>query len=180
MNPLGIIQKYYRINSRPYQFLVKHSRAVVQKAVQIAKKVPHLNPDLKFIEEAAMLHDIGIFLTNTPEIGCFGKNPYICHGYLGRRILEKEGLPKHALVCERHIGAGISVNDIEKQKLPIPKRDMIPISTEEQIICFADKFFSKNEGFLEKEKGLDEIRAGLSKLGNNKLRIFDRWVKKFG
>ncbi len=179
MNPIKIIQKYYKTDSKSYQSLVEHSKAVTKKAIEIAKRVPHLNPDLKFIEEASMLHDIGIFLTNAPEIGCFGKNPYICHGYLGREILEKEDFPRHALVCERHVGVGISIKDIEKQKLPIPKREMNPISIEEQIICFADKFFSKNEDFLSKEKNLDKIRVGLLKFGNNKVKIFDEWIKKF-
>lgn len=179
MKLLKIIQKYYQIDSKSYQFLVEHSKAVTKKAIEIAKKVPHLNPDLKFIEEASMLHDIGIFLTNVPEIECFGKKPYICHGYLGRKILEKEGFPKHALVCERHIGVGISISDIEEQKLPIPKRDMLPISIEEQIICFADKFFSKNEEFLYKEKSINKIKNGLLKFGNDKTKIFDEWIKKF-
>jgi len=179
MDPLKIIQKYYPRDSKSYQFLVEHSKAVTKKAIEIAKKVPHLKPDLKFIEEASMLHDIGIFLTNAPEIECFGKKSYVCHGYLGREILEKEGFPKHALVCERHVGAGISIKDIEKQKLPIPKRDMIPISIEEQIICFADKFFSKNKESLSKEKNLDKIRTDLLKFGNDKIKIFDEWIKKF-
>ncbi len=179
MVPLKIIQNYYKIDSKSYQLLVEHSKAVAQKAVEIAKNVPQLNPDLKFIEEASMLHDIGIFLTNAPKIECFGKKTYVCHGYLGGEILKKEGYPKHALVCERHVGVGISIKDIEEQKLPIPKREMIPISIEEQIVCFADKFFSKNEEFLSKEKSLDKIRKGLLKYGENKTRIFDEWIIKF-
>jgi len=55
---------------------------------------------LGFIEEAALLHDIGIFNTNLPKIGCYGRHPYISHGYLGRELLENEGLAAHALVCE--------------------------------------------------------------------------------
>lgn len=179
MNPLKIIQKYYQTDYKSYQFLVKHSEAVAGKAVEIGKNVSHLNPDLEFIKEAAMLHDIGIFLINDPEIGCFGEKPYVCHGYLGREILEKEGFPKHALVCERHVGVGISVEDIEKQKLPIPKRDMTPISIEEEIVCFADKFFSKKEGFLSKEKSPEMIRSGLLKFGGDKVKIFDNWFEKF-
>lgn len=179
MDPLVLLKKYYQADSKAYNILVEHSRAVTKKALEIAKKVPHLNPDLVFIEEAAMLHDIGIFLTDDPEIECFGDKPYICHGYLGREILEKEGFPKHALVCERHVGVGISMQEIEAQNLPLPKREMTPISIEEQIICFADKFFSKNEEFLTKEKSLEKIRSGLSKFGKHKVEIFDDWIKKF-
>ena len=82
MDPLKIIQKYYQSDSKLYQTLVEHSRAVTKKALEIAKKNAHLNPDLQFIAEAAMLHDIGIFLTNEPSIHCTGKSPYICHGIL--------------------------------------------------------------------------------------------------
>lgn len=145
MNTLKIIEKYYKKNSLSYNILLSHSRMVAKKALEIAK-----DADLKFIEEASMLHDIGIFLTDAPDIGCFGKKPYICHGYLGREILEKEGFLRHALVCERHMGAGITLKEIEEKNLPLPKRDMLPLSTEEKIICLADKFFSKKTGSFEK------------------------------
>jgi len=180
MDPLRIIKKYYPTESKAYHILIHHSKAVTEKALKIAQNVMHLKPDLKFIEEAAMLHDIGMFLTNQQEIGCYGDKPYICHGYLGREILEKEGFTKHALVCERHIGIGISLKDIEEKNLPLPKRDMVPVSVEEQIICYADKFFSKDAGFLLKEKPLEGIREYISKLGEEKLRKFDEWTKLFG
>jgi uncharacterized protein len=180
MNPVKIIEKYYNLESISYHFLIQHSRMVTQKALRIADRVKHLRPDLHFIEKASMLHDIGIFLTDEPKIGCHGDKPYICHGYLGREILEKEGFPEHALVCERHVGVGLTVNDIEEKNLPVPKRDMMPLSTEEQIICFADKFFSKGPDFLLKEKTLKRVRADIAKYGEEKLRIFDDWLTKFG
>jgi len=179
MKPLEIIQKYYDKNTELYYLLVEHSRAVAGKALEAAENVRHLNPDLKFIEEASMLHDIGIFLTYAPEIKCYGDKPYVCHGYLGREILEREGFPRHALVCERHVGAGITIQDIEKQRLPLPKRSMSPVSIEEQIICFADKFFSKyNKRGKEKSKG--EIKTELSRFGDEKVRKFEEWLKLFG
>lgn len=180
MDALKIIKKYYKEDSELYNLLILHSQAVVKKALEIAKNVPELKPDLDFIEEAAMLHDIGIFLTNAPELDCFGEKPYICHGYLGGEILEEEGFLRHALVCERHTGMGISINDIRKEKLPLPLRDMIPISVEEKIICLADKFFSKNKTGLVKEKSLSEIRSSHQKFGEEKLEAFNKLLKEFG
>lgn len=180
MNPIKIIRKYYTVDTKLYNLLVTHSMAVKNKSLEIAKRCPDLNPDLKFIEEAAMLHDIGIFLTNEPEIDCFGDKPYICHGYLGGEILEKEGFPRHALVCERHTGMGISIQDIEKNKLPLPKRNMSAISVEEKIICLADKFFSKNEEFLTKEKTINQIIEGHQKFGEEKIITFNKWLREFG
>jgi uncharacterized protein len=104
---------------------------------------------------------------------------YICHGFLGRELLEKEGLPKHALVCERHVGVGISIKDIKNQKLPFPKRNMVPVSIEEEIICFADKLFSKKEGRLSKEKNINKIKKELLIFGKDKEERFNTWLKKF-
>jgi uncharacterized protein len=153
---------------------------VTKKALEIAESVPELNPDLRFIEEAAMLHDIGIIRTHVPELGCFGKEPYAKHGIIGREMLEKEGLPKHALICERHTGVGITKEDIEKQGLPLPARDMIPLTLEEEIIALADNFYSKSGEDLTKEKQLSTIRRGLSEYGQEKVVKFDAGCKKFG
>lgn len=178
MYPIEIIRKYYNPESEAYSFLVQHSRMVAKKAVEVAERVRHLNPDIKFIEEAAMLHDIGIFLTHAPQIGCHGDKPYICHGYLGRELLEKEGFPRHAIACETHVGVGLSTKDIEKNNFPLPRRDMMPTTIEEKIVCFADKFFSKNNELL-KEKPISKVREFIARFGDDKLKQFDEWLKLF-
>jgi uncharacterized protein len=179
MNPPEIIAEFYEPDSKLYQMLVRHGEQVANKAIDIAKRVPHLKPDLDFIKEAAMLHDIGIFETNTPKLGCFGIHPYVCHGYLGRKILEKKGLLQHALVCERHVGIGIPVEEIKRHNLPLPQRDMIPISIEEQIICFADKFFSKNGEREGCEKTVGDILNSLQRYGPEKVVRFQKWMQLF-
>lgn len=120
INPLDIIRKYYTLDSLAGQSLLIHSQLVRDKAQALAIRHPEMDLDIPFIQEAAMLHDIGIFLTNAPDIGCFGEHPYICHGYLGADLLRAEGLPRHALVCERHTGAGISLEMIKENHLPLP------------------------------------------------------------
>jgi uncharacterized protein len=180
MDPIKIIEKFYLYGSTAYHFLIQHSRMVTEKALRVAERVRYLDPDLHFIQEAAMLHDIGILFTNEPGIGCYGNNAYICHGYLGRELLENEGLPDHALVCERHVGVGITRQEIEEKKLPVPLRDMIPVTIEEQIVCYADKFFSKDTEFLLKEKPLEKVRLGIALYGEDKLKRFDEWVRLFG
>ncbi len=180
INPKNIIDKYYSKGSKAHKILLTHSECVKTLALKIAANNRHLNPDTEIIEEAAMLHDIGIFLTSAPKIGCFGKFPYICHGYLGREILEKEGLPKIALFCERHTGTGITVDEIIKQNLPLPHREMVPITVEEKIICYADKFFSKSGKHLTIPKPLKKIHKNLSKYGEDKIKKFDEFITMFG
>lgn len=174
----SIINKYYGTSSRLRTILTVHSRLVAEKALRCAA-ARGLDVDREFVEEAAMLHDIGIFRCNAPDICCTGTLPYICHGVEGRKILEAEGLPRHALVCERHTGAGLTVADIESQHLPLPRRDMTPQSLEEKLICYADKFFSKS-GDITAEKPLDKVRRSMERHGADTLERFDRLHQLFG
>ena len=177
MNALAIINKYYSEENELKHILLTHSRSVADKALQIAVKHPELHLDTGFLEEAALLHDIGIFMTDASGIQCFGTHPYICHGYLGSELLMKEGYPRHALVCERHTGAGMSLQSIIEQDLPIPHRDMVPVSMEEQVICFADKFFSKTH--LDREKSVEKARRCLTSYGEDGAIRFKHWCECF-
>ena len=177
MDALSIINKCYSEKHDCKDILITHSKSVADKAIQIANNHPELNLDKDFLYEAAMLHDIGIIFTNASGIYCFGESPYICHGILGAEILRKEGYPKHALVCERHTGAGITMQNIIDNNLPIPHRDMLPLSLEEQVICFADKFFSKTK--LQNEKTVEKARKSLLKFGDDGIERFDRWCREF-
>ena len=177
MEPVKIIEKYYGTHSTACQILIEHSRKVADKALSIAQAHSEMNLDCSFIEEAAMLHDIGIIFCHAPRIGCYGAFDYICHGYLGAELLQKEGLARHALVCERHTGTGITLKMIEKENLPLPHRDFLPISLEEQLICFADKFFSKQK--QDEEKDIDKIQKSLQKHGEETILRFNHLCKLF-
>ena len=179
MDPLRLIGSYYRPGSRVHDLLVSHSRSVARKALAVADRVPHLRPDRRFLWEAAMLHDIGIFMTDTPDLGCHGKHPYVCHGYLGRKILEQRKMDRHALVCERHVGAGLSAEAVRRQRLPLPQREMRPQTIEERIICYADKFFSKNGMHPAREKSVGDIVAELSRYGCRPVERFLSWTELF-
>ncbi len=173
LEPLVLIEKHYEKGSTLYHTLVDHSEHVKNKALEIAFHHPEFQLDKQFIAEAAMLHDIGIYLCNAPRIHCHGKFSYIEHGYLGANILRQEGLYKHALVCERHTGVGISLEMIIQQQLPLPHRDLLPVTFEEQVICYADKFFSKTN--TDETHSLQHIRSSLKKFGESQVIQFNNW-----
>ena len=174
-----IIEKYYRSNEIARQILVSHSVKVRDYALEILDRHPEYRfADRNFVSEAVMLHDIGVFLCDAPEIFCFGAHQYIEHGYLGAELLRAEKLFRHALVCERHTGAGISLESIVKNNYPLPCREMLPVSIEEKLICYADKFFSKSqpETMLTPEK----IRKKLLRFGEEEVAKFDAMHEMFG
>jgi uncharacterized protein len=175
-----LILKYFDKDELAYQYYYTHCLKVTELALNLADANPELNLDKEYLLAAGMLHDMGIIKTNAPEIGCNGKHPYICHTYLGRKILEKNGFEHIAPVCERHLGVGLSKKDIKKSGFPLPHRDMIPITNEEKLICYADKFYSKNDKHLLIPKPMDKIRIKIKKYGKDKREKFEKLITLFG
>lgn len=174
-----IIHKYITPTSLAYRFYIPHVAMVTHKALQIARRLNLSEAQRRFIEEAAMLHDIGIIKVQATEIGCTGDLPYICHLTTGREILEQEGLPRHALVAERHAGVGINRQEIIERGLPLPPRDMLPESLEEKIISWADLFYNKISGEVWVEQPVATVRQRLAEFGQDKLDTFDAWRALF-
>ena len=172
-----LIHRYCEDNEALEQLLLRHSEDVARRALRIAQVHPELGADEQFLWEAAMLHDIGCVRTNAPSIHCFGTEPYIRHGILGAEILRSEGLPRHARVAERHTGTGLTANEIEHQNLPLPRQDFTPESIEEQIVCYADKFYSKSHPDIEKTP--EQALRSLEKFGSEGLDVFKAWIERF-
>lgn len=177
MNPEELIHRYYKDNPELEKILMRHSSDVARRALRIADEHPEFEVDKNFLYEAAMLHDIGIIFVDAPTIYCYGTEPYIKHGLLGAELLRKEGLPAHARVAERHTGTGLTREEIERQSLPLPPADYVPESLEEQLICYADKFYSKTR--LDEEKSYERALASLRKFGEAGLKVFEGWKLRF-
>lgn len=180
-----IINHYYK-EPKLKEILTVHSRKVAEKALDICRKHPELglNPDV--VENAAMLHDIGIVRCDAAGIECFGKEPYLCHGRIGAGMLREDaelfGLSKDevepfARVCERHTGAGLTKENIISQGLPLPAQDFLPETTMEKVICYADKFFSKTHP--DREKQLEKVLKSLKRFGDDNVVRFMEWHKLF-
>jgi uncharacterized protein len=176
----AIINKYFPPGTLAHSIYVPHCQAVTELALKIARAHPELEADEETVMYGGMLHDIGICFTDAPEIGCYGDLPYLAHGYIGRGLLEKEGLPVIAPVCERHIGVGITIKDIQTRDLALPLRDMTPQTIEEKIVCYADKFYSKSADKLNRPKPLHKVKKSISKYGEEKWTIFEEMMQLFG
>jgi uncharacterized protein len=163
MDYQAIIDKYYPADDELRRVLLKHSRQVADRCLQIVRKHPELPVDVQFVEEAAMLHDIGIYQCNAPSIHCHGTEPYIKHGPIGGELLRLEGFPCHARVAERHTGTGLPGYE--------------PETLEEQIICYADKFYSKSSP--DHVRTVLETAQSLEKFGAEGVRIFLGWAERF-
>jgi uncharacterized protein len=69
-----------------------------------------------------------------------------------------------------------------EQGLPMPLPDddsepYMPETIEEQIVCYADKFFSKTK--LDREKTMEEVVRSLAKFGTGGVARFQQWAQTF-
>lgn len=171
MDYLQIIDKYYPADDELRRVLLHHSRQVADRTLAIADCHPEWNLDHEFLEAAAMLHDIGICRCDAPGIHCHGTEPYIRHGQIGAEMIRSctslvpdEWRERLARVCERHTGTGLSGYE--------------PETLEEQLICYADKFYSKSSP--DREKTVEQAVQSLRKFGEAGVVKFMEWVRKFG
>lgn len=160
------ILKKYSNSQESFEIVLRHSLEVLTKSIEIVNKkklYDQVNFDL--IISGAILHDIGAlgFMENKD------KKDYITHGIIGAEILEKERLVEEALIAKRHTGSGLSREDIIANEWPLPQEDFLPVSLEEKIICYADKFSSKTPG---KKDTLESIEKEFESYGEGSLKRF--------
>jgi uncharacterized protein len=80
-------------------------------------------------------------------------------------------------VAERHTGTGLTLQQIERQQLPLPHEDFSPETLEEQIVCYADKFYSKSR--MERVLTVAEAAQSLEKFGHEGVLKFLEWSRMF-
>lgn len=206
MDYLALLHRYYPEDNALRRMLLHHSRQVCARALQIVERHPELGANRHLVEAGAMLHDIGIFLTDAPGIHCHGTAHYMLHGSLGAQLLrnEAEQLKEKQLqaeqlkeeklqavqlqeelhfyealarICERHTGTGLTRQTIIERGLPDPQQDLLPETIEEQIICYADKFYSKSH--LERERTIPQTLQSLEKFGDEGVEKFRHWTELF-
>ena len=163
MDYLSIIEKYYTEDDALRRLLLKHSRQVADRCLLIASSHEELRLDAPFLEEAAMLHDIGIRWCQAPSILCNGTEPYLRHGPIGGELLRREGYERHARVAERHTGTGLP--------------GLEPETLEEQVVCYADKFYSKSHP--DRILSADQAAESLARFGEAGVEKFRHWASMF-
>lgn len=151
--------------SRTLEICWTHSLIVRTIADQIAEKLEKeygITIDKKLMEIGALIHDVGYY-------DCFDDNgkkikDYVLHGRMGYEILLKMGVSKkRARFALTHVGVGFEHD--------------IPISLEEEIVCYADNFHSKGHpGF----NTFEETKEEFIKINPDYGIILERFKDKFG
>ena len=185
LDALTLFYHFYPEDTPLRRLLLKHSLQVRDKALEILS-LPQ-NATLKcrrdIVESGALLHDVGVGRCHAPSILCEGNEPYLRHGLIGAQMLREYGtshsldLECFARICERHTGAGLTMQEIVAQGLPLPRQDFLPETIEEKLVCLADKFFSKS-GDMQ-EKPLERVWHCLDRFGEDSANRLQDLIRFF-
>lgn len=171
-------------DARCAEILQIHSNHVWKLAERLALQSPYADAiDYRFLQEACMLHDCGIVYVHAPSIYCFGTEPYIKHGVLGANYLrrvDKKRYARAARVCERHIGTGLTAEEILKSGLPLEPKTLLPETLEEKLVCYADNFYSKDPSRLTVQKSFEHVADAVARFGQGPLERLMQLKDLFG
>lgn len=178
------LHKKYCISLFPERFVEliwTHSKIVFDIANTIANNLEnnnniYVNKDL--LKQGCLLHDIGVYKCRFEDFNIGNKLlPYLHHGFTGAEIIKKEGfstsIQRFALT---HTGTGLTKEDILRENLPFEVKDYIPISIEEEILCFADKFHTKSPAFSNYETEVNKLK----KFDSTREVKMDNFKRKYG
>lgn len=157
-----------------------HSNIVLEISNRIVqnlkKKNIFVNEDL--LKDGVLVHDIGVYSCFDEDLNPSSEaSPYIEHGICGYNLLRKEGVSESIArfaIC--HTGVGLMPENFKNSKLELSNIDMFPISLEEEILCYSDKFHTKYPSFTT----FEEQRKNLMKYDKKNGIIMDRLRLKFG
>lgn len=81
-----------------------------------------------------------------PEPLRFKHSKYIQHGLRGYKLLKACGFGEDlAQFARNHTGIGLTAQMVKDQKLPLPVADYVPVTVEQELVMYADKFHTKSD-----------------------------------
>lgn len=171
------LHKKHAPSKAAFNLVFTHCQITWELAEGLIKK-SNLSVNANLVKAGCLLHDIGVYRLYLSD-GTIDHANYIKHGTEGYTLLRVEGFDEQfCRFASCHTGVGLSKEEIEKERLPIPPIDYLAVTSEEQLVMYADKFHSKTipPTFLTPEAYIKK----LAKFGKEKTGRFQQFQEMFG
>lgn len=172
------LHRKYAPNDEIYELVYGHCQVVNEIAQWCVGNIGDTQEiDTDLLKTAALLHDIGTYPLFIGVGKVAQQRLYPLHAILSAKIIADEGIDKRvAQIVETHILLGLSKQEILDKPWPLPARDYIPESIEGELLCYADRFHSKQPVFNSYETFLEGLKQDLP----IQAARFEAWAQKFG
>ena len=171
-------RKYARTDD-DFELVYTHCLVVDAIAAQLLVTTPFSGISRELVHAGCMLHDIGAY-------GVLKNGQFVAgvrHGVIGEAVLREEGVSEAVYrFASHHTGVGLSEQDVENQKLPIPIANYMAETYEERLVMYADKFHSKSNPPLEQPYfcTFEWISNSIQQFGSDKIKKLDDLAGLFG
>ncbi len=160
-NEIEALHRKYAGDDRSYELVYTHCKIVADIAMEAIER-NHLAVDKDLVYLACVLHDIGTYTLYIPELDTFKKDGYQQHMLIGAAILEAEGLPAAVVSAVRtHVLMGLSADEIKQRGWKLPYADFTPETEVGELLCYADRFHSKQPQFNHPERFIKRLSQDL-------------------
>ncbi len=146
--------------------------------------------DLPLAVLGALVHDIGTYQV-IDDPGSYGgreadpahpvtfRRDYIRHGILGYTYLRDSGADEAvAQFARNHTGLGLTRDMVERQHLDLPAADYVPLTREQEIVMYADKFNSKSDPIVF--VSVEGYSRRCARFGEANVRRWHELVDRYG
>lgn len=172
------LHEKYAPNPALLTLVYMHCQIVAEIAATAAANTNQV-VDLELLQAAALLHDIGCYAFLDPADYSKRAYPdlYPQHTILGAKIVSDEGLPTEiANIIECHGLLGLSKEEIIEKNMHLPARSYEPQTVEGRLLCYADRFHSKQPAFSSYPYFYTILQTHYPKQAEK----FQSWSEEFG
>ncbi|MFF3565322.1 HD domain-containing protein [Streptomyces sp. NPDC002574] len=165
-------------SAKAFDLVFTHCEIVWSIAEQLMPASGCGGVDAELVRAGCLLHDIGVYRL-FDDAGRLDHAGYVRHGLLGHDLLAAEGFPEPLCrFCSCHTGVGLTAADVLRQGLPLPPADYVPVTREERLVMYADKFHTKASPprFLSFPAYAEQAR----RFGEDKVAAFHALRAEFG
>lgn len=182
------VHKRYAQNDFIFKLIYEHCQIVAEIAAWCVQQ-KNLSVDDDLLRASCLLHDIGTYALFDAKGLDGNEHNYKQHAVFGAALALEEGFDsKIADNIRTHVLMGLTKKEIIEGNFGMPQKDYLPETIEARLLCYADRFHSKQpifnsyDTFLERlEKGLPEqakkLRQSAEEFG---IPDVDALAKKYG
>lgn len=176
-NEIQALHKRLAPSEHDYKSIYGHSQIVAEMAAELIEK-NNLDVNKKLVRVGALLHDVGGYTYEDIE-QAFKNGEYITHALRGYDVLKAEGIDE--VVCQialNHVGVGVTKQNIQEMNLPLSPQDYSPVTPEQEIVMYADKFHSKGRESTFNSPQWYEQKV--TRFGHDHPKKFAALIQKYG
>jgi uncharacterized protein len=155
------LHRRYAQNDVVFNLVYGHCQIVAEIAKWCVEQ-NQLEVNREILEAGCLLHDIGTYALFDAKGLNDNQHNYKQHAILSAALVLEEGFDiRIADMVRTHVLMGLTKEEVITNNFGIPQKDYLPATLEARLLCYADRFHSKQPTFNAYEPFLKRLSKDL-------------------